>query len=304
MKFMTPPNDWNKLKIFYTTAKAGSFTQAAANMHMAQSSISRQVSNLELEMGVLLFQRHARGLILTEQGETLFNTVAQVIEKLEDAYDCLSESRQKLYGRLRVTTTAALGLGWLSQRIHEFSRLYPDIQLQLYLTDNEVDLGQREADCAIQLLKPHQQDIIQLKLFEIHMHIYASKSYLEQHSELKTLDDLLDHTVISYGEPIPNHLQALNWLETAGGHFTTPHQPTLKINNLIALREATVKGLGLCVIPDYIVKDTEGLVPVLKDVADIPTFKAYFCYHESLRNSVKLNAFKQFLLSKSARWSY
>ncbi|WP_370931277.1 LysR family transcriptional regulator [Bartonella sp. DGB1] len=301
---MQTPSDWNKLRVFYAAAEAGSFTQAASNLHMSQSSISRQVTSLELELGVLLFQRHARGLILTEQGETLFKTVHSMIEKLDDAYNLLYESRQKLYGRLRVTTTAALGLGWLSHRIHEFSSLYPDIQLQLYLTDTEPDLSKREADCAIQLHQPSQQNLIQLKLFNIHMHIYGSEDYFKKHSKPTQLSDLENHTIISYGDPIPPHLVALNWLESANGFFSPPRQSTLKINNLLALREATIKGLGLCVLPDYIVKDTEGLVQILTDVADIPRFTAYFYYHESLRNSVRMNAFKKFILSKAASWSY
>ncbi|MGL4406229.1 MAG: LysR family transcriptional regulator, partial [Notoacmeibacter sp.] len=162
------PLDWDKLRVFHAAAKAGSFTHAADALNLSQSAISRQVSALEDEVGVPLFLRHARGLKLTEQGEMLYNTANDVLVRLENARIRLADSKDTPSGTLRVTTTAGLGAGWLTDRIPEFTEAYPEINLQLIFSNEELDLGMREADCAIRLSQPMQPDLIQRKLFTVH----------------------------------------------------------------------------------------------------------------------------------------
>src|SRR6185503_10581703 len=117
--------DWDKLRIFQAAAQAGSFTHAGEVLNMSQSAVSRQVSALEQDLGVALFHRHARGLILTEQGEHLFRTASEVMVKLEAARSRLTETAEKPSGTLRITTTVGLGSTWLTDRIHEFINLNP-----------------------------------------------------------------------------------------------------------------------------------------------------------------------------------
>src|SRR5690606_3280160 len=155
------PMDWDKLRIFHAAAQAGSFTHAGETLNMSQSAVSRQVSGLEQDLGVALFHRHARGLILTEQGEHLFRTVNDVVLKLEGVRARLAESSEKPTGPLRLTTTVGIGSTWLTDRIHDFIELYPDVKLQLILDDEELDLGMRQADVAIRLRQPTQPDLIQ-----------------------------------------------------------------------------------------------------------------------------------------------
>ena len=112
--------DWDKLRIFQAAADAGSFTHAGELMGLSQSAVSRQVSALEQDLGTPLFHRHARGLILTEQGELLLNAVQDVVLKLEAARSRLIDSRDKPHGELRVTTTLGFGAIWLSPRLGEF----------------------------------------------------------------------------------------------------------------------------------------------------------------------------------------
>src|SRR5215218_2837719 len=101
--------DWDKLKVFHAAAEAGSFTHAGEHLGLSQSAVSRQVSALETELGVSLFHRHARGLILTEQGDLLFRTAHDVFMKLESARAKLTDSKERPHGELRVTTTIGLG---------------------------------------------------------------------------------------------------------------------------------------------------------------------------------------------------
>ena len=171
--------DWDKLRIFQAAADAGSFTHAGETLGLSQSAISRQVSALEQDLGTPLFHRHARGLILTEQGELLLGTVQDVVLKLEAVRSRLIDSREKPHGELRVTTTLGLGANWLSPRLGEFLELYPEIKLQLLLTDDDLDLGMREADVALRLREPSQPDLIRRRLFTVHFHAYASTEYLQ-----------------------------------------------------------------------------------------------------------------------------
>ena len=132
MKSTSMPLDWDKLRIFHAAAEAGSFTHAADKLHLSQSAISRQVSALEQDVGVKLFHRHARGLILTEQGELLYRTANDVLLKLESVRSRLTETKEKPSGKLRVTTTVGLGQGWLTDKVQEFLQLYPDMQISAH----------------------------------------------------------------------------------------------------------------------------------------------------------------------------
>src|SRR5690554_4956529 len=190
--------DWDKLRIFHAVAEAGSFTHAGEVLNLSQSAVSRQISALEESLRVPLFHRHARGLILTEQGELLYKTAHEVFARLSMTEAQLLESKQKAAGPLRVTTTVAFGSTWLTPRVREFLNLYPDIELTLVVDDAELDLAMREADVAIRMNQPRQPDLIQRHLMTVRFHIYGSVDYLKRRGIPQTLDDLKDHELIIY----------------------------------------------------------------------------------------------------------
>src|SRR5512134_2669031 len=204
--------DWDKLKVFHAAAEAGSFTHAGERLGLSQSAVSRQVSALEGELSVSLFHRHARGLILTEQGELLYRTAHDVLMKLEAARTKLTDSREKPNGELRVNTTPGLGVHWLTPRLGEFLDLYPDIRITLITTEQELDLAMREADVAIRLRQPTQPDLIQRKLFSVHSHAYASPDYLKRFGTPRTHEELDHHRIIQLGGAVPTYLQNVKWL--------------------------------------------------------------------------------------------
>lgn len=297
------PLDWDKLRIFHAAAEAGSFTHAADELHLSQSAISRQVSALEQDIGVPLFHRHARGLILTEQGELLYHTAHDVLLQLEAARVRLTETTDKPTGRLRVTTTVGLGSGWLTERMQEFTELYPDIKIQLLLDNEELDVTMRHADCAIRLRQPQQPDLIQRKLFTVHMHVYAAPAYLNRYGKPEKVSDFDKHKIVTFGEPAPSYLLDVNWLEVAGRQTANPRTPQLQINNIIAIKKAAQLGVGIAILPDYVVGHDAGLVQL--DIgADVPSFDCFFCYAEEMRGSAKLKAFRDFLISKARNWKF
>ncbi|MEM8811755.1 MAG: LysR family transcriptional regulator [Pseudomonadota bacterium] len=295
--------DWDKLRIFHAAADAGSFTHAGDRLQMSQSAVSRQVSALEHDLGVPLFHRHARGLILTEQGELLHRTVRSMTMQLQSVRTRLTDTKEKPSGELKVTTTVGLGTTWLASRLGEFVDLYPSIRLQLLLTDKELDIGMREADVAIRLRQPVQPDIIQRRLFTVHFHLYASPNYLKQFGTPGCIADLEHHRLITFGPSAPIYLRNINWLETAGRTPENRRETTVRISNVVAIKRAVQGGVGIAMLPDYLVEPDSNLVQLM-DEAEVPTFDCYFAYPEELRNSARIQAFRDFMVSQAEHWRF
>jgi DNA-binding transcriptional LysR family regulator len=294
--------DWDKLKVFHAAAEAGSFTHAGENLGLSQSAVSRQVSALEGELGVSLFHRHARGLILTEQGDLLFRTAHDVFMKLESARAKLTDSKERPNGELKVTTTAGIGVNWLTPRLGEFLDLYPDIRITLLVTDEELDLSMREADVAIRLRQPQQPDLIQRKLFSVKFHAYASPEYLKRKGTPRSVEDIDNHPIIMLGGTVPQHLQNRNWLINVGREGRAPRSPLLTINNVLGVQRACQEGFGIAMLPDYLIEDS-GLVQLF-DEADAIALDAFFLYPEELKSVARVQVFRDFLVSKAQRWRY
>jgi DNA-binding transcriptional LysR family regulator len=292
--------DWDKLRVFHAVAEAGSFTHAGDILKLSQSAVSRQVSALESSLKVPLFHRHARGLILTEQGELLYRTVHDVFAKLAMAEAQLSETKDRPKGALKVTATVALGSTWLTPRMNEFLELYPDITVELLLEDRELDLSMREADVAIRMAPPRQPELIQRHLMTVHVYVYASPRYIERHGMPRTADDLDRHRIVVFGDvsgrpPFAN----LDWLLKVGGREQRPRYPILMVNNVYAILRAVEGGIGLAGLPEFVANSSKGVVRILPELEG-PRIDAYFVYPEELRNSKRVHVFRDFLLRKVA----
>ena len=295
--------EWDKLRIFHTAAETGSFTHAAEKLGMSQSAVSRQISALEEDLGLKLFIRHARGLVLTEVGEQLFRTAHRMHWELQQVETQMSESQEEPTGPLVVTTTVGIGSTWLSSRIHEFVKLYPDIQMEIKLNDAELDLAMREADVAIRLHRPSQSEMIQRKLFTVHNHFYASESYLSEYGMPRTVEDLDQHRIITFGEPVPSYLGDINYLERLGRPDSSPRRPALKVNAIIGMMQAARAGIGIAMLPDYVTEFESSLQRVLSEI-ELPAYEAYFVYPPALKSSKRVGVFRDFLVGKAREWQF
>ena len=291
--------DWDKLRVFHAVAEAGSFTHAGESLNLSQSAVSRQISALEESLSVPLFHRHARGLILTEQGELLFRTAREVFAKLAMAEGLISESKDRPKGPLKITTTVAFGSIWLTPRIREFLDLYPEIQVSLVVDDSELDLSMREADVAIRMSPPRQPDLIQRHLVSVQVHIYATNDYLQKYGTPQHPEDLEEHRIIVYGEDARPPVPGVNWLLEVGTKTGQDRRPILTVNNTYGMLRAIMSGLGLAALPDFVANEHNSLVRVLPEVSGPPN-EAYFVYPEELRTSKRINVFRDFLLRKVA----
>lgn len=297
----SPTMDWDKLRIFHTVAEAGSFTHAGDRLKLSQSAVSRQISALEDVLGVSLFHRHARGLILTEQGELLHRTAKEVFSKLALAQAFLSESREHAKGKIKVTTTTGFGFSWLMPRLKRFMTQHPDVTITLLLEDNDLDLSMREADVAIRLHPPTQPDLIQRHLASFSLPVYAGRAYLDSKGTPQKLNDLAHHNLIGFaGQHLP--LPHVNWLvEHLLKEKTISKQNVrLAVNNISAIGHAISNNIGIGVLPEYTAQAYPDLVPILPEIR-YPKMDAFFVYPEELRTSKRISVFRDFLLEELSK---
>ncbi|SIT76940.1 transcriptional regulator, LysR family [Yoonia rosea] len=283
--------DWDKLRIFHAVADAGSLTHAGDTLHLSQSAVSRQIRALEESLNTTLFHRHARGLILTEQGELLFDATKSMNKRLEAASARIRDSEEEVFGELRVTTTTGFGTLWLAPRLPKLYELYPDLKIDLMLEERVLDLPMREADVAIRMKEPSQADLIRKRLMSVRMRLYASKTYLETNKAPVEISDISDHRLIC---------QSLNSIQVAAGatllqHLMTYDIPnTFTVNNYFGVLQGVINNIGIGVLPDYLTEDFPDLVRVLPDLesGEVPVFLAY---PEELRQSKRISAFRDFV---------
>ncbi len=289
--------DWDKLKIFYAVAEAGSFTRATINLNLSQSAISRQIQSLEEDLKVKLFERHARGLTLTENGEYVFKTAHEVISKLKDVETSLSDQKNKPTGKLTITTVRSFGTHWLTPRIQEFMQLNPNIEVELIFDDKELDLSTRQADIGIFMRRPKQLNYIQRKLVDINYYIYGSTKYLEKYGIPKTINDLNKHRFISFGKGAPSPVFNPDWALKLGVKDNKKRKSIMKVNSVMGLLLAVESGVGLAALPEYLVSSSTNVIKVLPNSAG-PITEAHFVYPQSLKNVARVQAFRNFLYSK------
>ena len=287
--------DWDKFRVFHVVAETGSFTHAGESLNLSQSAVSRQISGLEGSLDVPLFHRHARGLVLTEQGERLYRSVHEVYAKLAMTEARIRESKESPKGALRVTTTIAFGSVWLTARMAEFLSLYPDIDVSLVLNDSDLDLSMGEADVAIRMTPPTQPDLVQRRLMTMRFHVFASSEYIKEHGMPMTPEDLDKHRIVVYGEDANPPVADLDWLLRAGTASGKPRRAALKVNNIYGIYRAVRSGLGIGALPDYMSRHAANLVEVLPELRG-PSYDAYFVYPEALRDSKRIAVFRDFLL--------
>lgn len=296
--------DWDKLRVFHAVAEAGSFTHAGDVLNLSQSAVSRQISTLEESLNVFLFHRHARGLILTEQGELLFHEAHDVFNKLELVQQRISDTKHSPEGPLKITTTVAFGSVWLTARMAEFLKLYPGIDVSLVLSDVDLDLSMREADVAIRMSPPIQSDLIQRHLMNMPYKNFASPDYLKRHGIPKESSDLDQHKLIVYGEDANPPIKKVNWLlEVDLKKNQAPRFAALRVNSVYGIFRAVEGGLGIGALPDYMQRESSQLVEVLPEMEG-HYIDAYFVYPEELKNMKRIAVFRDYLIRRIAEDGY
>ncbi len=283
--------DWDKLRIFHAVADKGSLTHAGEVLHLSQSAVSRQIRALEESLNVTLFHRHARGLILTEPGELLFEATQQMVKRLDATAARIRDAEDEVFGELRVTTTTGFGTLWLAPRLGSLYSKYPQLKIDLMLEERVLDLPMREADVAIRMKEPSQADLIRKRLMQIRMRLYASPDYLAEHGTPQSMSDFARHRLICQH---PGTAQVAAGASLVADLMSHNILSTLTVNNYFGVLQGVLNHLGIGVLPDYLTEDFPHLVRVLPGTEsdDVPVFLAY---PEELRHSKRVAAFREFV---------
>ena len=286
--------DWDKLRIFHAVADAGSLTHAGDTLHLSQSAVSRQIRALEESLGTTLFHRHARGLILTEQGELLFEATSSMARKLDGASARIRDSEEHAFGELKVTTTVGFGTLWLAPRLVKLYENFPDLKIDLILEERVLDLPMREADLAIRMKEPSQSDLIRRRLLNIRMRLYATQEYLDHAGIPDSIEDLTSHRLICQKPDQPQVAAGARLIQTVMAQNITS---TLTVNNYFGVLQSVLANVGIGVLPDYLTADHDRLVRVLPDTesGEVPVFLAY---PEELRQTRRVAVFRDFVLQE------
>ena len=291
--------DWDKVRVFHAVAEAGSFTHAGETLNLSQSSVSRQISALENSLNAPLFHRHARGLKLTLSGETLYRTTQEVSNNIAMAEALILDSRDRPSGQLRITTTVAFGSIWLTERLKDFIETYPEIDVRLMVSEDEIDVGMGQVDVAIRMTPPRQADLIQRRLATMHHRAFAAPSYLNEFGTPNSLEDLDHHRLIAYEPAAHPPFSEINWMLQGGLALNRTRLPVLRVNNIYGMYRAAASGLGIASLPDYMSEFANDLVPVLTQMEG-PAVDIYFVYPDELRNSQRIMVFRDFLINRIA----
>ncbi|MEO2166826.1 MAG: LysR family transcriptional regulator, partial [bacterium] len=251
--------DWDKLRIFHAVADAGSLTHAGDKLNLSQSAVSRQVRGLEEQLNTNLFHRHARGLILTEQGELLFDATSAMTKRLDAAAARIRDSEEEVFGELRVTTTTGFGTLWLAPRLPKLYEKYPDLKVDLMLEERVLDLPMREADVAIRMKEPSQADLIRKRLMTVRMCLYASPAYLKNSGTPQKIEDMSEHRLICQNtdsDQVSAGTQLIHQL------LLNDVRSLLTVNNYFGVLQGVLHNLGIGVLPEYLLQEFPELVQV------------------------------------------
>lgn len=286
--------DWDKLRIFHAVAQAGSLTHAGDTLHLSQSAVSRQIRTLEESLSTTLFHRHARGLILTEQGELLHSATKSMATLLDRTSAQIQDSENEVFGELRVTTTTGFGTLWLAGRLGTLFEKYPNLKIDLKLEERVLDLPMREADVAIRMKEPSQADLIRRRLMEVNMRLYASREYVEKHGAPQNTAELKDHRLLAQASSSTQANAAALWIDPL---LSSDHSSHLTVNNYFGVLQSVIHGLGIGVLPDYVTHNVPDLLRILpeQESAPVPVFLAY---PEELRHSKRVAAFRDFVIEE------
>ena len=294
--------DWNKLKSFYLVALCKSISKASKKLNISQSAISRQIQDLEWDLNTSLFMRHQKGVTLTEQGENLYSTVHDINSSISDFEQKLLDKKTKPTGKLTINTTIGFGSTWLTPRINKFTDQYPEMEISILMSDEEVDLSSRSADLAVRVKKPTQANLISKKFVNFHNHIYGSYDYLQTNGIPRSVNDLDKHSLICYGTGLPSPISNIDWILKIGKE-SGKRKPKFRVNSIYGISLAVEKGAGLASLPDYMVSEKPNLVRVLPNLEG-PSYQTYFVYTEAFKNDRRLEVFRDFLYSEAKDWHY
>jgi len=281
--------DWRALQDVVTVAETGSLSAAARRLNVSQPTVGRRIEQLEEQLGALLFNRTARGLVITKVGEGILGHAKQMEEGALAIERIATGANQELQGNVRVSLIEDLGIQWIPQKLYEFHKEFPQLAIEVNIDNRNVDLLRREADIAIRLARPEQADLICRKVGMLHFGLYASQSYLDEHGIPERRVDLKEHFHVGFDEEMargPN----VKKLEALFNQGNIRHRS----NSHMEMVEATRAGLGCTALCCFIGDSHSDLQRVLVNEIDYAR-EIWLVTHAEINSSARIRAVFDFL---------
>ena len=281
---MTPTIEWELYRSFLGVLRTGSLSGAARLLGVAQPTVGRHIAALEAALGLVLFTRSQTGLLATDAAQAL-RPHAEAMQSTAAALERAAASfGDGVRGVVRVTASEVIGVEVLPPILQRLRERYPALKVELALSNQMQDLLQREADIAIRMAPPHQDQLVARRIGAIELGLHASPAYLERHGSPASLDDLARHTVIGFDRMTPFVRQALARLPGIGRELFSLRTDS-DLAQLALIRAGA--GIGVCQAP--LARRTPPLVRLLPDALALP-LDTWVAMHEDLRGSPRCKA--------------
>ncbi len=286
------PYNWDDLRFFLAVARSGRLTAAARQLGAEHTTVSRRITNLERDMNAKLFERRPQGYTLTEQGSKLLISAEELESVAIAAQGEISGSDYALSGAVRIGSPEGFGTYFLAPCLARLSLIHRDLDIQLIARPRVFSLSKREADIAISLERPREGRLHSRKLTDYTLSLYASKAYLEDNPEPKTLTDLSNHRIIGYIDDLI-FTPELDYLP----QISKSLHPKLASTSLVAQMVATKAGAGICILPTFMAANEPDLVPVLPEKVQL-TRSFWLIIHSDMRKLARIKTVSDFIASE------
>ncbi|NPU66532.1 LysR family transcriptional regulator [Bradyrhizobium sp. 83012] len=285
------------LRAFVKVVESGSFAEAGRQLRLSRSAISKYIGELETSLGVQLIVRTTRHASPTEAGQRYFERAASILAELDAADQAVSQSQSAPRGILRVNAPMSFGSMRLGPVVADFMARYPELQLQIVLSDDLLDPVQDGFDVTLRIAELESSSLVARRIMPVERIVCAAPSYFERHGKPQVPDDLRRHTSLTYGFLLTGNQWKLSGAD--GDHWIQPAW-SLCVNNAEVLRDVAIKGQGIALIPRFIAADalaSGALAAILPDYT-APPLALYAIYPPTRHLSVKVRLFIDFLVER------
>ncbi|WXL24851.1 LysR family transcriptional regulator [Ectopseudomonas mendocina] len=299
--------DLQEIETFIQVVEHGSVSLAAEHINVSKSVVSKRLSDLEKRLNANLLYRSTRKVTPTENGRQFYKQSKAAIADLSEAAESAAFADSGLCGSMRILAPMSLGTLWLAPRVAEFMQLHPRIQINLQLDDRLTDFEREGYDLCLRISRIRDSALIARELSNSPRHLCCSPAYAEQHGVPLNAAEILDHPIIGYSNVSASQVWAFHSLDNPNELVSLSPQGRFTTNNGEVMRDMAVQGLGLSVLPEFIIHQQLAngslitLEPGVRPVDD----KIYALYPRSSRSLRKVLALCDFLQQSlmSAPWS-
>lgn len=282
------------MQVYRSVVSYGSFSQAAKALRISTASASRNVSDLERYLGTTLLRRSTRNLLLTDVGKAYYGHCCEILDRIGEVEDLAGQAKTELHGRLRVSMPTAFGVRYIAPLLPQFIQRYPDIEVDVWCSDQFVDFNETGFDVAIRVTRAPDDKLIARWLAPMRCAAVAAPSYIASHGAPEFPDELRKHNCLSYAYASYGDL----WRFFRGGiELAVPVRSVFRSNCGEVIRLASVGGQGIALLPTFLVEEHLQNGELVELFADYRfcDYGVYAVYPVDCRNSMRTGVFVEFM---------